>query len=166
MENLEWTMERSLDPTDVKILRELQEDGRLSNVELARRINLSPAACLERVKRLQNDGIIQRYVALLDPHRLDAGMLVFVEVVLDRTTPDNFEDFKGTVLRMPQIMECHMVAGGFDYLVKARVRDMNEYRLFLGELLSTARGVRETHTYAVMEEVKSVTAIPLGGLSG
>lgn len=155
-------MDRPLDPTDLKILRELQEDGRLSNVELARRINLSPAACLERVKRLQGEGIIQRYVALLDPERLGAGMLVFVQVVLDRTTPENFDDFKSTVLRMPQVMECHMVAGGFDYLVKARVRDMNEYRLFLGEFLSTARGVRETHTYAVMEEIKNVTAIPLG----
>ncbi|AWK90070.1 winged helix-turn-helix transcriptional regulator [Azospirillum thermophilum] len=154
-------MDRALDSTDLKILRELQEDGRISNVELARRINLSPAACLERVKRLQNDGIIQRYVALLDPQRLGAGMMVFIQVVLDRTTPENFDAFKGTVQRMPQVMECHMVAGGFDYLVKARVRDMNEYRLFLGEFLATTRGVRETHTYAVMEEVKNVTAIPL-----
>lgn len=149
------------DPTDIRILRELQNDGRLTNVELARRINLSPAACLERVKRLTAEGFIRGYAAVLDPGKLGAGLLVFVEVVLDRTTPDGFEDFKRAVLKMPQVMECHMVAGGFDYLVKARVRDMEAYREFLGAFLTAARGVRETHTYVVMEEVKNTTAIPL-----
>ena len=155
----------ALDDTDRRLLKVLQADGRITNAELAKRCNLSPAATFDRVRRLRERGYILGYAALLDPAKVDRALLIFVEVVLDRTTPDNFDDFKATVLRMPQIMECHMVAGGFDYLVKARVRDMNEYRLFLGELLSTARGVRETHTYAVMEEVKSVTAIPLDGLS-
>ncbi len=154
-------MDREPDSLDLAILRELQEDGRLTNVELARRIHLSPAACLERVKRLQAEGCIRQYTALLDPAKLKAGMLVFVEVVLDRTTPANFDAFKEAVLRMPQVMECHMVAGGFDYLVKARVRDMTAYREFLGEFISTAGAIRETHTYVVMEEVKNVTAIPL-----
>lgn len=153
--------DRDLSTTDLRILKELQDDGRLTNVELARRVYLSPAACLERVKRLQADGLIRRYAALLDPQRLGAAMLVFVEVVLDRTTPAAFDDFKSLVLRMPQVMECHMVAGGFDYLVKARVRDMEAYRAFLGDFLSQARGVRETHTYVVMEEIKNSIAIPL-----
>ncbi|WP_207459579.1 Lrp/AsnC ligand binding domain-containing protein [Azospirillum sp. SYSU D00513] len=153
--------ERPLDSTDLKILRELQEDGKITNVELARRVNLSAAACLERVKRLQSEGFIRKYTALLDPQKLGASLMVFVEVVLDRTTPARFDDFKKAVLRMPQVMECHMVAGGFDYLVKARVRDMTEYRAFLGEFLANAGGVRETHTYVVMEEIKNVVAIPL-----
>ena len=153
--------DRPLDSTDLRILRELQEDGKLTNVELSRRVNLSAAACLERVKRLHTDGFIRQYTALLDPQKLGAGLMVFVEVVLDRTTPEQFDDFKKAVQRMPQVMECHMVAGGFDYLVKARVKDMNAYRAFLGEFLASARGVRETHTYVVMEEIKNVVAIPL-----
>lgn len=153
--------DRLPDQTDLRILRELQDDGRLTNVELARRVNLSAAACLERVKRLHADGFIRQYTALLDPQKLGAGLMVFVEVVLDRTTPEQFDDFKKAVLRMPQVMECHMVAGGFDYLVKARVRDMTAYRAFLGEFLAGTRGVRETHTYVVMEEIKNVVAIPL-----
>lgn len=158
--------ERPPDSTDLRILRELQEDGRLTNVELARRVNLSAAACLERVKRLQGEGYIRQYAALLDPRMLGAGLMVFVEVVLDRTTPEQFDDFKKAVLRMPQVMECHMVAGGFDYLVKARVRDMDAYRAFLGSFLASARGVRETHTYVVMEEIKNVVAIPLPSRAG
>ncbi|HEY0834313.1 MAG TPA: Lrp/AsnC ligand binding domain-containing protein [Azospirillum sp.] len=154
-------MTRTLDGIDLNILRALQDDGRITNVDLARRVHLSPAACLERVKRLQADGFIRQYTALLDPARLDAGLLVFVEVVLDRTTPEAFDDFRRAIAAMPEIMECHMVAGGFDYLVKARLKDMAEYRAFLGRFLSMTRGVRETHTYPVMEEVKNVTAIPL-----
>lgn len=154
-------MTRALDGIDLNILRALQDDGRITNVDLAKRVHLSPAACLERVKRLQADGYIRQYTALLDPARLDAGLLVFVEVVLDRTTPEAFDDFRRVIAAMPEVMECHMVAGGFDYLVKARLKDMAEYRAFLGRFLSMTRGVRETHTYPVMEEVKNVTAIPL-----
>jgi Lrp/AsnC family leucine-responsive transcriptional regulator len=154
-------MTRALDGIDLNILRALQDDGRITNVDLAKRVHLSPAACLERVKRLQADGYIRQYTALLDPARLDAGLLVFVEVVLDRTTPEAFDDFRRAIAAMPEVMECHMVAGGFDYLVKARLKDMAEYRAFLGRFLSMTRGVRETHTYPVMEEVKNVTAIPL-----
>ncbi|HYD68158.1 Lrp/AsnC ligand binding domain-containing protein [Azospirillum sp.] len=154
-------MTRALDGIDHNILRALQDDGRITNVDLAKRVHLSPAACLERVKRLQTDGYIRQYTALLDPARLDAGLLVFVEVVLDRTTPESFDDFRRAIATMPEVMECHMVAGGFDYLVKARLKDMAEYRAFLGRFLSMTRGVRETHTYPVMEEVKNVTAIPL-----
>ena len=154
-------MTRPLDSIDLNILRALQEDGRITNVDLARRVHLSPAACLERTKRLQAEGFIRQYTALLEPTKLDAGLLVFVEVVLDRTTPDAFEDFRRAIATMPEIMECHMVAGGFDYLVKARLKDMAAYRAFLGRFLSITRGVRETHTYPVMEEVKNVTAIAL-----
>jgi Lrp/AsnC family leucine-responsive transcriptional regulator len=150
-----------LDKTSKKILIELQNDGRLSNVELATRINLSPAACLERVRKLQDTGYILGYTAQLNPQLLDVSLLVFIEVVLDRTTPEVFDEFKRSVRLIPEVQECHMVAGGFDYLVKARVKDMNAYRDFLGNALLQLKGVRETHTYAVMEEVKNTTNLPV-----
>lgn len=151
----------ALDKISKKILMELQNDGRISNVDLASRVNLSPAACLERVRKLQEAGYILGYAAQLNPEMLDVSLLVFIEVVLDRTTPDVFEAFKKSVQSIPEIMECHMVAGGFDYLVKARVKDMNAYREFLGKSLLQLKGVRETHTYAVMEEVKHTIRLPI-----
>ncbi|MCB6182527.1 Lrp/AsnC ligand binding domain-containing protein [Leeia sp. TBRC 13508] len=151
----------TLDRTDKAILKFLQDDGKMTNVELAKQVHLSPAACLERVKRLQFHGYIRHYMAVLDPNLMGVGLLVFVEVSLDRTTPESFASFKDAAKKMPQIMECHMVAGGFDYLIKARVKDMNAYRTFLDELLSSVKGVRETHTYAVMEEVKNTVKLPI-----
>lgn len=150
-----------LDKISKKILHELQNDGRISNVELSTRVNLSPAACLERVRKLQEQGFILGYTAQLNPEMLDVALLVFIEVVLDRTTPDVFDAFKRSVQVIPDVLECHMVAGGFDYLIKARVRDMNAYREFLGKSLLQLKGIRETHTYAVMEEVKSTTRLPI-----
>src|SRR3546814_1459189 len=110
--------------------------------------------CFERVRRLRQQGLIRGFTALLDPQKLDRGLLVFVEIVLDRTTPDVFDQFARAVRDMPEVLECHMVAGGFDYLIKVRVRDMEAYRQFLGASLTSLPGVRETHTYAVMDEVK------------
>jgi Lrp/AsnC family leucine-responsive transcriptional regulator len=150
-----------IDQIDRQLLRLLQSDGRMTNVELARRGNLSPAACHDRLKRLQRDGYIQKFAALLDPVRIDLALLIFIEVVLDRTTVDVFESFALAVREMPEVLECHMVAGGFDYLIKARVRDMAAYRNFLGDSLIRLPGVRETHTYAVMEEVKNTTELPI-----
>ena len=150
-----------LDKISKKILTELQIDDCISNVELASRVNLSPAACLERVRKLQESGYIMGYTAQLNPQLLDVALLVFIEVVLDRTTPDVFDAFKRGVQAIPEVQECHMVAGGFDYLVKARVKDMNAYREFLGKSLLQLEGVRETHTYAVMEEVKNSTKRPI-----
>ena len=150
-----------LDKISKRILFELQNDGRMSNVELANRVNLSPAACLERVRKLQESGYILGYTAQLNPTLLDVALLVFVEVILDRTTPDVFESFKIGIQDIPEVLECHMVAGGFDYLVKARVRDMQAYREFLGKSLLQLVGVRETHTYTVMEEVKNSAKLPI-----
>ncbi|AMP02358.1 Lrp/AsnC ligand binding domain-containing protein [Collimonas sp. NPDC087041] len=150
-----------LDKISKKILAELQNDGRISNVDLSARVNLSPAACLERVRKLQEAGYILHYSAQLNPQLLDVALLVFIEVVLDRTTPEVFDAFSQSVQIIPEVLECHMVAGGFDYLVKARVKDMNAYREFLGKSLLQLKGVRETHTYAVMEEVKHTTKLPI-----
>ena len=116
---------------------------------------------LARVQRLSRDGYILGYEARLNPKLLGAGMLVFIEVLLDRTTPHVFEQFKEVVQVYPEILECHMVAGGFDYLLKVRVADMEAYRQFAGTVLWQLPGVRETRTYAVMEEVKHSSRLPL-----
>lgn len=150
-----------LDSVDLRILRELQKDGRISNLELSKRVNLSATPCLARVKRMERQGVITGYAAFVAPEKLNAAMLVFAEIVLDRTTEEVFEEFRRAIVDIPQIMECHMVSGGFDYLIKARVRDMADYRDFLGKSLVELPSVRETHTYMVMEEVKNTTAIPI-----
>jgi Lrp/AsnC family leucine-responsive transcriptional regulator len=150
-----------IDKIDLKILRVLQKDGRISNLKLADEVHLSPTAVLERVKRLTREGYILGYTARLNPDKLGAGMLVFVEVVLDRTTPDVMNAFKAAVQVRPEILECHLVAGGFDYLIKTRVADMAAYRELIGSVMWSLPGVRETHTYAVMEEVKNTAALAL-----
>jgi Lrp/AsnC family leucine-responsive transcriptional regulator len=150
-----------LDRIDLKILRCLQEDGRISNLKLAEAVTLSPTAVLARVQRLTKDGYILGYEARLNPLKLGAGLMVFVEVLLDKTTPNVFDAFKAAVQVRPEIMECHMVAGGFDYLLKTRMADMTAYRAFAGTVLWQLPGVRETRTYAVMEEVKSTAHLPL-----
>jgi len=150
-----------LDKIDARILRALQADGRVSNLKLAETVHLSPTAVLERVKRLTRDGYILGYEARLNPDKLGAGLLVFIEVVLDRTTHDAMKIFKAAVQVRPEILECHLVAGGFDYLIKTRVADMQAYREFVGSVIWALPGVRETRTYAVMEEVKNTTALPI-----
>lgn len=152
----------NLDRIDRRILQVLQADGRIANLKLAEAVALSPAAVLARVQRLTRAGYILGYEARLDPHKLGAGLLVFVEVLLDRTSPNVFEAFKAAVQVHPQILECHMVAGGFDYLLKTRMADMAAYRAFAGTVLWQLPGVRETRTYAVMEEVKNTARLPLG----
>jgi Lrp/AsnC family leucine-responsive transcriptional regulator len=150
-----------LDRIDMKILACLQGDGRMSNLKLAEAVSLSPTAVLARVQRLTKDGYIVGYEARLNPLKLGAGMMVFVEVLLDRTTPNVFEAFKAAVQVRAEIMECHMVAGGFDYLLKTRMADMAAYRDFAGTVLWQLPGVRETRTYPVMEEVKNSTHLKL-----
>ena len=150
-----------LDAIDRRILRVLQADGRIANLKLAEAVALSPTAVLARVQRLARDGYILGYEARLNPLLLGAGLLVYVEVLLDRTAPGVFEQFKAAVQVRPEIQEAHMVAGGFDYLLKLRVADMNAYRDFAGAVLWQLPGVRETRTYAVMEEVKNTAHLHL-----
>ena len=152
---------RDIDKIDLRILRVLQADGRISNLKLAETVHLSPTAVLERVKRLTRDGYILGYEARLNPAKLGAGLLVFVEVLLDRTVHDVMDNFRAAVQVRSEILEAHLVAGGFDYLLKTRVADMTAYRQFIGSVIWTLPGVRETRTYAVMEEVKHSTALPL-----
>jgi Lrp/AsnC family leucine-responsive transcriptional regulator len=149
------TETRSLDRIDKLILKGLQADGRKSVSELAREVHLTTSPCLDRVRRLEKEGYIRGYTALLNPHQLGARILAFVEVRIDRTTPELFQKFRAAVESLEEVVECHMVAGGFDYLIKIRVADMEAYRKFLGERLATLPGIAQTHTYVAMEELKS-----------
>ena len=153
--------DKSLDRIDLKILKVLQQNGRLSNTALAKEVGLSATPCTERVKALERHGFIEHYSAKLNPHLLGLNLLVFVEISLLRTSPDVFADFREAVIKLPQILECHLVSGNFDYLIKARVEDMAAYRHFLGETLLLLPGVRESKTYVVMEELKEAQQLPL-----
>ena len=151
--------DRSLDRIDRRLLARLQQDGRTAVSQLAREVHHTVTPTLDRVRRLESGGYIEGYFARLNPRRLGLGLLAYVEVSLDRTTPDAFERFKQAMLAHDEVMECHMVAGGFDYLLKVRVTDMESYRRFLGDRIAALRGVQQTHTYFVMEEVKSTHRI-------
>ncbi|MGB5078830.1 MAG: Lrp/AsnC ligand binding domain-containing protein [Sphingorhabdus sp.] len=150
-----------MDEIDRKLLRALQDDGRITNQDLANACGLSPAACHERMKRLRESGVIKGFTAILDPDKIGRALLVFIEVLLDRTTDDVFQAFATHVSALPEVLECHMVSGGFDYLLKVRVADMRAYRILLGDTLVTLPGIRETRTYAVLEEVKITTSLPV-----
>lgn len=152
---------KELDRIDRRILNELQQDGRLSNVELSRRVGLSPTPCLERVRRLESQGYITGYEARLAPEKLGAAMLVFVEITLVKTSVDIFEEFSAAVKKLEDIQECHLVSGNFDYLLKTRVADMSSYRKLLGDILLRLPGVSESRTYVVMEEVKQSSYVKI-----
>lgn len=146
---------------DRRILRELQRDGRMPVVELAERVGLPATTTGERLKRLIRDKVITGFRAEIDPAALGLDLLVFVEVLLDKTTPEVMDEFILAIRRVPEVLECHMVAGGFDFLIKVRAEDMAGYRRFLGEGLWALPGVKETRTYTVMEEVWSPNRLPI-----
>ncbi|MGC8507609.1 MAG: Lrp/AsnC ligand binding domain-containing protein [Thiomonas sp.] len=148
-----------IDRIDRRLLTLLQEDGRIANLRLAQLVNLSPTAVLERVKRLTRDGFILGYEGRLNPDLLGAGLMVFVEVQLDRSVPESFEKFQSAIKARPEILECHMVAGNFDYLLKVRVADMAAYKTFVSNVIANLPGVRETRSFAVIDEVKDTTRL-------
>jgi len=152
---------KTLDRTDRRILECLQNDGRISNVQLARKVNLTPTPCIERVKRLERQGFIRGYTAILNPELVNASLLVFVEIDLSHKSPDAFNKFRLEARKLPEIMECHLVSGNFDYLIKARVSDMKAYRELLGEKILSLPGVNGSRSYVVMEEVKETPNLPL-----
>jgi Lrp/AsnC family leucine-responsive transcriptional regulator len=150
-----------LDRIDRNILIELQINGRISNVELAKRVGLSPTPCLERVKRLEKQRVIKSYTALLDPELLNASLLVYVEIRLNRSSADVFDRFNDAVNQLDDILECHLVSGDFDYLLKTRVADMSTYRKVLNQTLLGLPDIKDSRTYVVMEEVKYSTRIAI-----
>lgn len=150
----------TLKKIDRKILATLQRDGRITYAELARQAGLTTTPCIERVKRLERDGYIKGYFAQLNPDQLGSGLIVFVQIRLVRTSKDGFDEFKRAVIQLPEVQECYLVSGNFDYLIKARVADMSAYREFLGDTLLTLPGVQESTSIAVMEVVKETLSIP------
>lgn len=150
-----------LDRIDRRILKILQENGRAAVTDIARQVNLSVTPCLARVRRLEAAGFIRGYFAQLDADRLGLSLQAYVTVNLDRTTPDVFDRFAQAMHRFDEVIECQMVGGGFDYLVKVRVRDMKAFRKFLGQCMTSECGVQQTHTYFVMEEIKSTHRLKL-----
>lgn len=150
---------KNLDRIDRNILLELQKDGRLTNVELSKKVGLSQTPCLERVRRLEKSGYIEGYYAKLNPKLLDGAVLVYVEVTLNKSSPDVFDRFNEAVKQLPEIQECHLVSGSFDYLLKARARDMSEYRKLLSDTILKLPCMSDSKTYVVMEEVKQSTSL-------
>lgn len=150
-----------LDRIDRMLLALLQEDGRRTVIELAQRVGLSPTGASQRIKRLFSEGFIRAVRAVLDPLKVGRGTLVFIEVRLDHTAPHVFDRFAEAVAKAPEIIECHMVIGGFDYLVKARIADMATFQEFLQRVILPLPGVRETHSYASIGDVKPDALLPL-----
>ncbi|MDO8909905.1 MAG: Lrp/AsnC ligand binding domain-containing protein [Pseudohongiella sp.] len=145
---------RELDNIDRNILRIIQREGRISFVELGERVGLSTTPCMERVRRLEREKFILGYGARLNPQKLEANLLVFVEISLESKSASIFDDFRRAVIKLPHVMECHLVSGDFDYLIKARISEMASYRKLLGDILLKLPGVRESKSYIVMEEIK------------
>lgn len=143
-----------LDRIDRNLLRLLQSDGRRSNQDLADAANISPATCHRRVQRLIQSGVVQGFRAAIDPVAVGLDTLVMVGVVLDRSTPESFAAFESAVLKLKQVLDCNLVAGDFDYLLKIRVRDIADFNALHGGRLLTLPGVRQTRTFFVMKEVK------------
>ena len=152
---------QDLDRIDLKILDTLQREGRLPITELAERIGLSPSPCTERVRRLERSGVITGYHAKVDPHALGRPLLVFVELTLATKSEEIFAKVKRELQLVPEVLECHLVSGGFDYLVKARLSQMNDYRQLLGKMLKKIPVPAQSHSYVVMEEVKETRALPV-----
>jgi len=152
-----------LDAIDLHLLRILQSDGRITNLALAAAVGLSSASTHERVKRLVREGVILGFGARLNPNLLEAGMLVFAEVRLADMSNTVNEAFKAAVQLRPEILECHEVAGGFDYLLKTRVPHMGAFRDLVAAVAWNLPGVRDVRTYAVMEELKNTSALPVRG---
>lgn len=149
-----------LDRLDRHILELLQRDGRMSMTDLADAVGLTVSPCIERVKRLEREGVIQGYHARVSPAALDAGLLVFVEISMSSKSERTFDEFRREILRIPEVMECHLVTGDFDYLVKARIKEISRYRNLLGDILLRLPGVTQTKSCVVMEEVKDTQFIP------
>jgi len=146
---------------DRNILRILQKDGRISYTDLAREVGLSVTPCIERVKRLEKNGYIEGYSATLNPELLDAGLVVFVQIRLNHTSQENFEEFRDSVMSLENVQSCFLVSGNYDYLLKARVADMSAYRELLGNSILKLPAVQESTSYVVMEELKETMKVPI-----
>jgi Lrp/AsnC family transcriptional regulator, leucine-responsive regulatory protein len=152
-----------LDSIDWKILMALQNEARIANVDLAERVNLSPSPCLARVRALEREGIISRYVTLLDPSALGFGVSVFVQVRLDRQVESSLIAFEKAVTARPEVMECYLMTGTSDYLLRVVVSDLQEFQRFVTGVMSRIPGVGNIQSSFALKQVKYSTALPLSG---
>lgn len=150
-----------LDRIDRKILDILQREGRLPMTELAERIGLSTSPCTERVRRMERAGVIRGYHARVDPAAVGRQLLVFVQLTLSSKSAEVFEQMRRELLHEPRVLECHLVSGSFDYLIKARLTAMSEYRDLLGQILRKVPVPAQSNSYVVMEEIKEVLTLPV-----
>jgi Lrp/AsnC family leucine-responsive transcriptional regulator len=148
-----------LDRIDLRILRRLQRDGRTTNADLAKATNISPATCHRRTQRLFDEGYIRSVRADITPDKVDRGSLVIVGVVLDRSTQESFSAFEAAIRKLSFVLDCHLVAGDFDFFLKIRVKDIADFRRLHGEQLLALPGVRQTRTFFVMKEVVDNAAL-------
>nr|WP_139256040.1 Lrp/AsnC family transcriptional regulator [Chitinimonas taiwanensis] len=154
-----------LDKIDLKILSVLQQDGRLSNLELAEAINLSPSPTLRRLKRLEQEGVIGRYVALLEPAKIGLGLEAFVRVMLDKRERQ-FATFAEAVQAWPEVVSCHAMAGEMDYLLRVVFEDLAHFSRFVMDTLLPHPGVVDVKSSFVLQAIKQTTALPLAHLVG
>jgi len=152
-----------LDATDRRILAELQRDAKLTNVELARRVHLSPSPCLARVRALEDSGVIQRHVTLLDPRQLDLGVNVFIHVSLERQVDRALDAFESTVCAFPQVMECYLMSGDADYLLRVVVANVEALQRFIVDELTRIPGIASIRSSFALKQVKYETALPIDG---
>lgn len=152
----------ALDAIDRKILALLQEDARLANVELADKVGLSPSPCLRRVRDLEAAGVIRRYVTLLDPAAIGLPVSVFVNVTLERQVEQALERFEAVILKRPEVMECYLMTGDADYLLRVVIADLSSYERFLIEHLTRVPGVASIKSSFALKQVKYRTALPVG----
>jgi len=151
----------TLNKIDLKILRALQNDGRIKYSELAAKVGLTTSPCIERIKRLERDGFIQSYTTVLSPELLNAAMVVFVQVRLDRSIKDSFAKFRKSVLTLSQVQECYLVTGNYDFIIKARVSNMQAYRKFLETDLLSIAGVQESTSSVVIDAIKETLSLDI-----
>lgn len=156
---IDFVKNSEIDAMDIKILNVVSADARISITDLSKKVGLSKTPCNARLKRLENDGYILGYSVLIDPVKLGLDHIAFVEVKMSDTRATALNDFNNAVRKLPEVEQCHMIAGGFDYLLKVRTRNINDYRKLLGETLSTLPFVSQTSTYVAMEAVKDATIL-------
>ncbi len=155
-----------LDRIDRKILSLLQQDSRQPNNELAERVGLSPSPCLRRVKALEDSGVITRYVALVDPAAVDLPVNIFISVSLERQVEERIDAFESAVMNLPEVLECYLMTGDADYLLRVVVPDLASYERFLKEHLTRIPGVANIRSSFALKQVRYRTALPLGHLTG
>ncbi|NVK54343.1 MAG: Lrp/AsnC family transcriptional regulator [Alteromonadaceae bacterium] len=151
-----------LDKIDKKILETLQKDGRISNQELAEAVNLSPSPCLRRVKQLEDSGVIDGYVALVNARKMGLTLVSFIQIVMDKHTPERFENFDNAIATFPEVLESHLITGqSADYLLKVIVKDMDDFQQFLLNKLTRVEGVSGVHSSFVLKSPRKSTAVPV-----